>query len=335
MNQILLTENENSKKKNNKNQYGSNNSPDMKRIMIFFGIAVLIFALLIIGVYAYKTSKNNSKKEEVSSIEIPQLSLEESENMVKIIAKSNIGINKVIYSWNGEEEKIIEGNGVTDFEETLKIPEGTNKLNVLVIDQNNQKQETEKEFFIEEDKEKPKIDIDGSIGNGKVKITATDENNGIKFLRYRWNDEEEVELAATEEGQTAIETTIDVKRGENTLNIVAINKKDKEETLEKKFKGVNKPKIEVVRDGDKLVMKMTHDMGFKKIEFKVNGQEYIYDENYADYDPQKKEVEFSSKLVEGENNVEIHAISNEKIDGLDEQQETEETYIGRCNYTAE
>ena len=34
-------------------------------------------------------------------------------------------------------------------------------------------------------------DKEAELGNGKVKITATDENNKIKYITYKWNDEDE------------------------------------------------------------------------------------------------------------------------------------------------
>ncbi len=323
MNQILLTNNQNNKKKNNK--YNGNNSGDMKKIIIFFGIAILIFAIIIIGIYAYKMYKKQNTNQK--TIKGPEpIVLEQEGNQLKIIAKAEAGISKIIYTWNDEEPKEMEMNGRTNHEEALEIPEGQNTLKVKVIDQNGEESETSQDYNIEEDTEKPKIEVDESIGDGKLKITATDENNMIKYITYKWNDDEEVTVEAENENQTSLETVIDVKRGKNTLKITAINGLAKEQTLEKIFNGVNNPIIEVIRDKNTLVMKMTHDMGFKKIEFTVNGQEYIYDENYSGYNPEQKEISYKFDLKEGENTVIIHAISTE---------DTEATYKGKCNYTQE
>lgn len=319
MNQILLTNNLNNKKNN---KYSGNNSGDMKRIIMFFSIAILIFAVLIIGVYAYKLSNKSDEK----TIEKPELSLEETENEVKIIAKADAGINKIIYTWNDEEPQEVEMNGRTNHEEALQIPEGESSLKVVIIDQNGDEIETSKEFSREEDKEKPKIEIDETIGNGKVKITAIDENNKLKHIAYQWNDEEPIMINSEDEEQTIIETTIDVKRGKNTLLVTAVNSLDKEEKIEKIFNGVNKPVIEVTKEENRLYMKMTHDMGFEKIEFTVNGQEYVYDENFSGYDAEKQEISYQFELKNGENIVIIHAISTEG---------TEEVYRGKCVYTAE
>lgn len=327
MNQILLTNNPNNKKKSNK--YNGNNSGDMKRIIIFFSVAILVFALLIIGVYAYKISKNQNK-EEKQHVEGPTLSLEETENEVKIVVKAEAGISKVTYSWNDEANKEFEINGGKDYEEALEIPEGQNTLKVRVIDQNGEEKETIKEFYKEENKEVPKLEIDEEVlrTTGKVKIIASDDNNGLKYITYQWNDEEETKIDAEREDQATIETTIDVKRGQNTLKIKAVNNLDKEKDLERMLKGVNDPVIEVTKDDSlgEMYMKITHDMGFKKIEFTVNGQEYVYDESFSGYDSEKKEISYKFALKEGENIVIIHAISLE---------DSEKTYKGKCNYTAE
>ena len=322
MNQILLTNNQNIKKKSSGNYNGKNSSGDMRKIIIFFAIALLVLAVAIIGVYIFKMSRNDKKEKKVDK---PELLLEETENQVKIIAKAEAGIDKIIYTWNNEEPTEVEMNGRTKHEEALEIPEGQNTLKVTVIDENDEKIESEKDFYIEETG-KPTIQLDEAIGNGKVKITASDENNFIKYITYKWNDEEEITVQAEEENQTSMETIIDVKRGKNTLSVTAVNGLAKTETIEKIFNGVNNPIIEVAREGNVLCLKVTHDMGFEKITFTVNGQDYIYDENYSRYNPETKELEYVYDLLEGENTVIVHAISIEGTEGM---------YRGKCNYTTE
>ena len=320
MNQILLTDIQNSKKKNNKYS-GKNFSSDTKKIIIFFSVALLVFATAILGVYVFKISK----KEEKKPIGKPELSLEQSENQVKIKAEAEAGIAKMIYTWNDEQPVEVEMNGRTTHEEALEIPEGQNNLNVLIIDKNGKEIETNKQFYIEETA-KPTVELDETIGNGKVKIIAIDENNFIKYITYKWNDEEEITIEAENENQTVLETMIDVKRGKNTLTVTAVNGLAKTETIDRIFEGVNNPIIEVTRSGNTVYIKTTHDMGFEKITYIVNGQEYIYDENFSDYDSSLKEITYKYDLKEGENTVIVHAVS---VEG------TQQTYKGKCTYTAE
>lgn len=324
MNQILLTNNENNKKKSNK--YRGNNSGDMKKIIIFFSIAIIVFGILIAGVYGYKIYKNQNKEEK--EIQKPELSLEQIENEAKVITKADAGINKIIYSWNNGEAIEEEKNGITNYEAAIEIPEGHSILKIKVIDLQGQEIETEQEFYVEEDKEAPKVEIDEELllREGKLKITATDENNKIKYITYKWNDEKETTVQAEDENQTSLEITIDVKRGQNTLKVTAVNGLAKEKTLERNLKGVNEPKISVTRDKNKIYMRITHDMGFKEVTFTVNGKEYVYDENFSGYDSEKQELYYQFNLQEGENTVIIHAVSNE---------DTEREYVGKCTYTHE
>lgn len=317
MNQILLTNNQNIKKKNNHN-YNKGNSGDMRKIIIFFAVAILIFAIAIIGVYAYKIF--NGKEQ--MPIEKPKLSLEQTENEVKIIAKADAGIDKITYTWNDQQPIEIQMNGRTSHEEALEIPEGQNTLKVIVTDKNEDKIESSIDIYIEE-VDKPKIELDETIGNGKVKITAIDENNFIKYLTYKWNDEEEITVEAETENQNLLETEIDVKRGKNTLTITAVNGLAKSETIEKIFNGVNNPIIEVARENNTIFIKVTHDMGFEKIVYTVNGQDYIYDENYSEYNAEAKEITYKYNLIQGENTVIVKAISVEGTEGI---------YRGKCNY---
>ena len=329
MNQILLTNNQNIKKKSSGNY--NNNSGDMKKIIIFFSIAILVFAIAIIGIYVFKMLKDDETEEKVGK---PELLLEQLENQVKIIAKAEAGIDKIIYTWNGAETTEQEMNGRTKHEEALEIPEGQNTLKVTLIDENDEKVENEKEFYIEETG-KPTIELDGTVGNGKIKITAVDENSFIKYITYRWNDEEEITVEATEENQTRLETIIDLKRGTNVLHVTAVNGFAKTETIEKKYAGVNNPIIEVTKEDNTIFMKITHDMGLKKITFTINGQDYIYDENYSEYDPTAKEIEYKHDLNEGETILIIHAISNETTETEEGIKNTEATYKGKCTYTTE
>lgn len=320
MNQILLTENESKKKKSNK--YSNNSNNDMKKIIMFFGIVILVFGVAIAGVYGYKSLNKSGKKENVESE--PPLAIEETEEEVTITANSEFGINKIIYTWNDEEPNEIELNGGKSYEERIDIPNGENTLNVKVIYQNGQEEETSQSFLRDGDAEKPVIET-AIVENAKLKITATDET-AMKYISYRWNDEEDVKIDVENEEDKVLEITLDVKRGKNTLAITAVDSSDNSETIDKTFNGVNNPVIEVTKRDTKLYMKMTHDMGFEKIDFDINGNKYTYDKNFAGYDATQKELEYYFDLINGENIVIITAISTEG---------TEATYKGKCNYTAE
>lgn len=319
MNQILLTNNSNNYNKRNRGNSG--NTDNIRKIIIFFSIAILIFALLIVGVYAYKTYKNNNQSGQVAGK--PEVSLEEIEGQVRITAKSQTGISKLIYTWNNEEQMEIPMNGRTSYEETIDVLVGNNTLNVKVIDVNNQETETSQNFK-REISDKPVIETE--IGqDARLRITAT-SNIEMAYITYKWNEEEEITVRAENETDKIIETVIDVKRGENILTVTAVNLQGSTETISKKFNGVNKPIIEVTKRGGRLDMIMTHDKGFEKIEFYLNGQIFNYDENLPGYDPTRQEIGYAFNLQEGENIIIIVATSTEG---------TQSIYQGKCNYPTE
>lgn len=335
MNQILLTDNDNNKKKKNNKNISRNNSNDIKKIIVFFSVVILVFGIAIGGVYGYRLLRRNQEETTISKPEVSLQELEQEEGEIEevtIIAKSKIGISKIIYTWNNAEEQVKELNGRTSHEEKIQIPYGESILKVTVIDQNGEEIETTKEFTREA--EKPTIELDKTIGNGKVKIIATDETSKMKYITYKWNDEEETTIEAQGE-DTVIETIIDVKRGKNKLTINAVNMNDVEEIIEETLNGVNNPEIKVTKRDNKLYMKVTHDMGFEKIEFYVNGTIYTYDKNFSGYDAAKQEIEYYFNLKEGENIVIIHAISNETIETEEGIKNIETIYKGKCNYTTE
>ena len=320
MNQILLTENFNNK--NKKQKEIKTNTNDIKKIILFFAIVIIVFGVSLSGVFGYKLYKN-SKGEQIN-LSKPEVSLEKFENTAEayIIAQSNMGLDKIIYSWNNEEEVIKELYGRKEQEEQIEVPDGDNTLHIKVIDLNGQVTETVEYFSI--DIEKPKIET--SVVNGRLKILATTENTDIKYITYKWNNEEEIKVEADSSSNKKLETIIDIKRGKNEINITAVASNKGKETVNKTFNGVNNPVIEVTKDGSRLYLKISHDLGIKKIEFELNGKQYTYDENVPSYNPDSKDIEYYFNLIEGENTVIIKATSIE---------ETEAVYRGKCNYTAE
>lgn len=324
MNQILLTNNDNNNKKNNDKNYNKNNSNDIKKIITFFAVVILVFGIAIGGVYGYKIFKNSNKEDTIGE---PELSLESTEEEVTIVAKAEAGISKIVYQWNDEEENTKELSGRTKQEEKIGIPVGDNTLKVKVIDQIGQERETTQSFTREGQGNSEKIQIilepiEEGEEKGKLKISVTSELP-IKYMTYRWNEEEETKIE-TEEGEekTSLETNIEVKRGKNSIIVFAEDMEGNNNSVEKKCDGRLKPKFEVYREDNRLYMKITHDKGFKKIDFIINGQELTYDETKADYDSEKQNVEYYLNLKEGENYVKITAYSNE---------DTSDIYEGRCN----
>lgn len=266
MNQILSTEDPNKKKTKQKM-----NSPEFNKIVKVFAIAIFIFGAALIGVYSYKLI-NKSK---INKIAKPEIVLDQVEDEATISAKAEGGIEKITYYWdlNDKTEKSL--NGTSEYSESIAIPKGTNTLTVKVIDRNAQEFETSKEYTGTKDTEKPLIDLDKTDGTN---ITVTDETE-LAYATYRWEDEPEENTVKVEaepkEGETVakeINIKITAKKGTNTLIITAVDAAGNTEISRKTYVGKTDPEIDVYREGDKLYLKITHELGFKKVEFSVNGQ---------------------------------------------------------------
>lgn len=316
MNQILSTEDPNKRKTKT-----TNNSDDFKKIIKVFGIVILIFGAILVGIYAYKLM-NGTKKTKFAK---PEIVLEQLDEKATITVKSEAGISKIIYYWNDNEqiEKSLNGSG--EYSESIEIPKGENVLTVKAIDRNDQESKKTKEYLGTKDTEKPLIDIDKSNGN----ITVTDETE-LAYVTYKWEDEDdnttvkiEAEPKEGEEIAKEIEIQVTAKKGTNILVITAVDAAGNTEVCKKTYKGTTDPEIDVYREGEKLYIKITHYLGFKKVEFSVNGKNLTYDQNLSTYDATKQELFYYFDLVEGKNEVAITATSNE---------DTTRSYAGRCQY---
>ena len=105
MNQILSTTMPVDNKKKNK----SGQSIPIGSILKFFGIAILIFGVFLIGTGFYAIHKNQSYQQE-QNLE-PTISIENKTDniiMLKITHKKNIA--RIEYGWNNEEKIVVNGN---------------------------------------------------------------------------------------------------------------------------------------------------------------------------------------------------------------------------------
>ena len=322
MNQILFTN-------NNNNNY---NKVDTKKIIKIFAIAIILVAVIIVAikVYGIYQDKKNSASGVAPKIEIASNSAKET--TIKVTCED--GIQYLVYTWNDEDENRVNLNGSTSFERIVEMPEKTiNTLKVEVVSINNVTGSKTEVFENSIDNVKPTVDSI-TIVDKKLNIEVSDDN-GIKYLAYKWENEEEVIINADENDNKKMIAEIDIQRGTYKLQIRVVDIYENEEVLSRLVTGVNEPEITVIKYGDTVNISVTHDMGFKKIEFIINNSVYVYDENFSKYDKNKTTVEFDFPLKEGENLVQINAYSLEKMS--EDQGETLENYAfkrftGKCTY---
>ncbi|MGN1311016.1 MAG: hypothetical protein ACI4VP_04900 [Clostridia bacterium] len=324
MNQILFTNNDN-------NNY---NKTDTRKIIVVFCIAIILIAVAIIALKVFALNDDKQENGVIPEIVIAR----ENEDTREVTIKANCedGISYIIYTWNEEQENKVNLNGSTNFERIIDIPENSNNiLKVEVVSAKGVKNEKTEEFKLDIDNQKPKIDSI-TIVDSKLQIKASDDN-GIAYLKYQWEDEQEVIVNADEENNKEITVEIDIKRGTYKLIIKVFDISGNKEELSKLITGVNEPEIKVIRYGEIVRVTVTHDMGFKRIEYIINNDLYVYDENYSKYDKNKTTIELDFPIQEGENLVQVTAYSLETLSEDVEDEDNLEnysskTFTGKCTY---
>ncbi len=334
MNQILSTESsqkkEIKKNKNKKSNSGGSGSIAVKKAAIIFSIILILFALVILSVKLVQIAKNKAQNGKIGMLNKPQITIERvNADKVNINVSYDEDITKISWWWNEDISQIQERNyNVKSV--AVDIPDGeTNILNVEVIGADGKSNKIEetltREYTIEIERNQiPETD--------NMELVATSDK-GIEKMVYYWNEESPVTIPATQNNQKELKTTIQLKRGMNTLHVIVTdvegNTREKEEMLQ----CVKQPEIDVQINLDQMLMvvTVTHDMGLKKIEFEANGKKVVYDENYAQYNPDRTKVTLKARLKEGiDNTASVEAYSNEEIE---DGNTTHATYRGHKDLT--
>lgn len=288
MNQILQTEKRKEK-----------GPVEIGKIIKFFVIAIIIFAIILIGIGVYYLVINSnitSDDNQVINTE-PNVNITKQEDRILIEINSNIVISKIVYRWNDDMDNIIEGENRTNLSETIDLPYGTNILNLTVIDINGKETKFQKEYVVEE--EKPIIELKLTTDN-KIKITVQDKSE-LLYVNYSWNNDAPKKIEANADNKNLIEQTIDIPLGQNTLKVEATNIKNINATKELEVKGIKNPTLSFKKQGDVIIIRAEDETGLKVIDYTLNGQKYQI--NYGN----KTVIEYKQAIQKGENYMEITA----------------------------
>ena len=307
-NQILSVDNS---KKNNRNKV---EKIEINKIIRFFVIFLILFSVSCVGIAGYTFANNNN----ISIIGgKPKLNIEKQNDGLTVITSSKNGIDRIEYSWNSNETKEISGNGQSEVEEKIDLPTGENKSKLIVYDKNGKSTSYEEDYEVEP--QAPQLALEGS--NGKLKITAKD-NEQMAYVTYRWDDGDEKKIEVTESSSAQIEKEIEIPRGQHTITVVAVNKRNLTTEKTQEVKGVVKPLITVVQDSENLkylILSVTDEEAVKLIEFNLNGK--VYEINLSDY--KEKQIQYRIEMKEGENEITVKATNFDGATG---------TFEGACNY---
>lgn len=315
MNQILSTEN-NYKQKKPK----MNNTLDMRKIMLIFSALIIIFALVIVGAKIVGMIKEKSEEQggATANLNKPQIDIRQDGNIYTLEVTYDEGLEKVSYWWNEEMVTERPQHGSESFRIQNHIPEGDyNVLHVIATGSDGSTNEITQEFVTESyevDENKPIIDLYYSETTAKIDIVARSDK-GIEKLTYKWNDEEEIIVNHTTEGQKEIKITIDAKRGINDLYVTATDIEGNTQTKENPIKGIRSPDIKVeLVNRNTISISISHDMGFKKIVININGQELVYDETNPQYSIETTTLNTSAEVPPGQAHVKIQVYTREQED---------------------
>ena len=301
--------------------YTGDNQPKIgiNKIVIFFTIIIILFAVALIGQGIFFLSKTNKKNADNVKIDPPEIITNAEGNNIELKIKHVISLNKVFYSWgNGQENEIKDVEGKNEKTQTILAPNEDSTLNIRIIDQNNEEYKFSKEFKYNEtvDVVKPRIDLTSIIGN--VVATVTD-NKEISYIEYHWNDEQPVRVQVEEQNKTKLEYKIAVKEGKNKITVVAVDASGNTATKEIETQTVTRPTIDLKKSKGEIIIKVSDEKGITKVEYEINGVKYtkeISEEN-------KKEFEIRDLLVRGTNIIKVTA---HNIDGLTAEK------TGKCIY---
>lgn len=308
MNQILNTENK--KRKNNRG-----GAIEIKSIVRFFALAILLFGIILLGEGSYAIYRNiDDKKPE----NIPSVTLGRVNDKAIIHVEHNVEISKITYFWdNGEKTVIPVGSPLAQEEITLLGYSSTLNINIEDI---NGKQVSYKKYYDLDyvDITKPTIEITTEDGNNKMIIVAKDET-ALAYISYQWEGEEEVIIEAETQNQIEIKKEVTLTPGTKSIKAIAEDQNGNVERIQKEIVATTeKPQITILHDVNKIIIEAKDKDGVKDIVINLNG------ERYSAREINRTEVQVGPlELKEGNNTISIEVTN---ISGYTEKGTTELQY---------
>ena len=315
MNQILMVENK--KKTKNKKNRNSSAPIEIKNVIRFFAVIIIIFAICIIShsSYAlYREAKGNNTNN------LANITLARENDTLIVDVQSEYIIEKFKYNWeNSQQTSISEGS--KSFEEEIILPSGNNVLTIILEDETGRAVTYTKEIILDGiDITKPSIEIEQGQG-ASIRINAVDETK-IEYITYRIDDGEEVKIERNEDNDKIIEYILtDMPRGEHTLYVTAVdsfgNIAEDEAPIIISSERPTIKNISIDQENGKIIIEASDVDGIKAIEVNLNGSVYSMD------DVNRTEATFSLNIQEGKNTISIKLTN---VNGITAEGATEFNY---------
>lgn len=270
MNQILAVENKKKEKVKTK-KIRTVRPIEIKGIVMFFAVIIMVFGLTLAGQGSYALYKDiDDRKPE----NIPYVTIGRVNDKAIVQISSNIEISKLVYSWNNGEESAIP-IGSTNAREEITLLGYDSVLNLTIEDMNGKRVKFQKQYLLTGvDITKPVVEIETKDGNDKMKIVAKDET-GIAYITYQWEDGEPVTVNADQQGQTEMIVQVPLTVGLKKIKIIAVDINGNIEEIEREITtSTSRPKMTLRRNKQKISIEIEDKDGIKSIKANLNGEEY-------------------------------------------------------------
>ena len=270
MNQILAVENKKKEKVKTK-KIRTGRPIEIKGIVMFFAVIIMVFGLTLAGQGSYALYKDiDDRKPE----NIPYVTIGRVNDKAIVQISSNIEISKLVYSWNNGEESAIP-IGSTNAREEITLLGYDSVLNLTIEDMNGKRVKFQKQYLLTGvDITKPVVEIETKDGNDKMKIVAKDETE-IAYITYQWEDGEPVTVNADQQGQTEMIVQVPLTVGLKKIQIIAVDTNGNIEEIEKEITtSTSRPKMTLRRNKQKISIEIEDKDGIKSIKANLNGEEY-------------------------------------------------------------
>lgn len=312
MNQILAIEEKN---KDKKRKTTNNNQLEIKGIIRFFAIAILMLGVIFAGEGSYAIYKEIDDKDPAN---IPTIVIGRVNDKAILQIEHNTEISKIVYSWDDGEENTIP-IGATSTQEEIMLLGYDSVLNLMIEDVNGRQIKYQKHCLLTgKDITKPIIKIDTQDGNNKMKITAKDENS-ILYLSYQWEGEDEVVINADTNEQDTIIKEVPLTVGNRNIKIIAEDRNGNVEVIEKEIIiSTSRPEVHIKRSKGKINVEVIDKDGIKDIVINLNGKIYEFRDKNA------KKIAIGNLILREGNNTFSIELTN--INGYTESATTEIKY---------
>lgn len=296
MNQILYTG-------------GKNSMPNMQKIIIFFVIFIIVFAICLIAlgtnlftkvknenVANTNTTQNTPPNNQTEQPDTPiQPTVEEAnvniifesemksvrEVTIKVKSLDETEIQAISYWW--DEDKPTKVNEIQE-EIVIKSQQGKEILHVEVTDENGNKKVAEEANV--------NVTFASEIGGVKIQAKGIDDRK-IETISYWWDEEEPT---TTEVSNKEYETVVPSRQGRHTLYVEVTDENENKKTEKQLVIGDAAPEeVKITTDGiSNYVITAKDDEGIEKLVIVLNGET-----QEIKFEDKPKEIEHKVPIPQG------------------------------------